>query len=60
MSAIDELNWFLKNVENEAGLCEWLEEEKREILLLKTENERRRAVRRLIIAYMALQRTVEQ
>ncbi|HWP83202.1 MAG TPA: hypothetical protein VNN76_11170 [Bacteroidota bacterium] len=56
MSAIDELNWFLENIEKETNLCEWLEEQKKEILLLKTENERQRAVRRLIIEYVALHR----
>lgn len=56
MSAIDELNWFLENIEKETNLCEWLEEQKKEILLLKTENERQRAVRRLIIEYAALHR----
>lgn len=60
MSAIDELNWFLENIEKEANLCEWLEEQKKEILLLKTENERQRAVRRLIIEYAALSRTAEK
>jgi len=47
------LSWFLKNIEKEGSLCEWLEAEKKEILLLKTENERQRAVRRLIIEYAA-------
>lgn len=60
MSAIDELNWFLKNIGKEDTQCEWLEEQKQEILLLKTENERQRAVRRLIIEYTALSRTITQ
>ncbi|HEY4613011.1 MAG TPA: hypothetical protein VII11_08525 [Bacteroidota bacterium] len=58
MSAIEEMNWFLKNVAGgrESGLCEWLNEQKETILGLKTEDERERAVHRLIIEYNALHR----
>ena len=61
MSAIEELSWFLKNIAEggESGLCEWLNEQKEAILQLKTENERQRAVRKLIIEYKALHRVDE-
>lgn len=56
MSAVDTLYWFLANVvgESQPELKAWLEEHKKEILNLKTENERQRAVRRLINEYKKL------
>ena len=61
MSALEELNLFLKNVGDAggSGYCEWLNEQKEAILQLKKENERQRAVRKLIIEYKALHRVKE-
>jgi hypothetical protein len=51
MAARDKLNWFLQNVEKAERMSEWIQEQEKEILRLETENERRRAVQRLIWDY---------
>lgn len=56
MSALDKLEWFLKNVEDEKDpiIREWLDKQVEEIRKMKTENERQRAVRRLMVDYMEM------
>jgi hypothetical protein len=53
MAALDRLEWFLKNVEDESDpeIREWLWRQAQEIKTMKTENERQRAVRRLMLEY---------
>ncbi len=53
MAARDKLDWFLQNVEKAERMSEWIQEQGKEILRLETENERLRAVQRLIWDYRA-------